>query len=114
MTKRDRIILVFSIIMILAGTGIFFYKKDSGSSSKDLLRIDLKSFKIDGGWGYDLKVGSVYSIHQDRIPAIEGDKKFVSEEEALATGRLVIAKIKKHRVTFVTVHELDSLGIHYR
>lgn len=113
MTKRDRILLVFSIIMILAGAGIFFYKKGSGSSSKDLLRIDLQSFKTDGGWGFDIKVGETFSLHQDRIPAIPGNKKFVSEDDALKTGRLMVEKIKRQHSPSVSVHELDSLGIHY-
>ena len=113
MTKRDRILLVFSIVMILAGAGIFFYKKGSGSSSKDLLQIDLQSFKAADGWGFDVKVGKTFALHQDRIPAIPGNKKFVSEEDALKTGRLVVEKIKKNHSPSVTVRELDSIGIHY-
>jgi len=114
MTKKERILLIFSLIMLLAGAGIFFYKKDSGSSSNDLLRIDLTSFKEPGGWGYDIKVvGANYAIHQDRIPAIAGYKAFVSEEDALKTGQLVVDKMKHKKPPTVSVSELKTLGIHY-
>jgi hypothetical protein len=112
MTKRERLILVFSIIMIVAGTGILIYK-NSGSSSKDMLRIDLTTFKTEGGWGYDIHVDTLFFIHQDRIPLIPGNKVFVSEADALKTGQLMVEKIKKKGRPDITMDELKALGIHY-
>ena len=99
--------------MLAAATGILFYKRNSGSASKDLLRIDLKTFHEPAGWGYDIKVGATFSIHQDRVPLVRGNKMFVSEEEALKTGKLMVEKIKKEGRPDITIEELDSLGIHY-
>jgi outer membrane protein W len=113
MTKREKIILVFSLIMLLAGAGIFFYKKGSGSSSNDLLNIKLTSVKLANGWGYDIKVGTDFAIHQDRIPTIPGNKAFVSEEDALRTGRLVVDKLQHRKPPMVTLQELKALEIHY-
>lgn len=99
--------------MLAAATGILFYKRNSGSASKDLLRIDLKTFKQDSGWGYDISVGATFHIHQDRIPIIPGNKMFISEDEALRTGRLIVEKIKKKERPDVSIEELNALGIHY-
>lgn len=99
--------------MLAAATGILFYKRNSGSASKDLLRIDLKTFKQDSGWGYDIKVGATFTIHQDRIPVISGNKMFVSEDEALRTGKLMVERIKKDGHPSISIDDLNALGIHY-
>lgn len=99
--------------MLAAATGILFYKRNSGSASKDLLRIDLKTFQQAEGWGYDIKVGPKFSIHQDRIPVVPGNKMFINEEEALRTGHFMVEKIKKTGRTDITLEELNALGIHY-
>jgi len=99
--------------MLAAATGILFYKRNSGSASKEVLRINLTTFKQAAGWGYDIKAGSSFSIHQDRIPVIPGNKMFISEEEALKTGKLMVDKIKKTGRADISVEELDALGIHY-
>jgi hypothetical protein len=113
MIKKEKIILLFSIIMLAAATGILFYKRNSGSASNGVLRIDLTTFKQAGGWGYDIKVGSSYFIHQDRIPVITGNKMFISEDEALKTGKLMVEKIKKTGRADISLPELEALGIHY-
>ena len=89
------------------------YKRDSGSASNDLLRIDLTSFKTGSGWGYDIHVGPTFSIHQDHIPGINGYKTFVSEDEALKTGGVMVEKITHNKPPSVSEDELKELGIHY-
>ncbi len=113
MTKSEKIILIACIILLTAGAGIFFFKKDSGPSYNDLLEVKLTPFQMNGGWGYDIHVGKDFGIHQDCIPAIAGHKLFATREDALKTGRLVVEKIKHKKTPMVSVRELDSLGIHY-
>jgi len=113
MTKKEKLLLLFSIILIIVATGILFYKRNSGSASNELLRIDLTTFKEAGGWGYNIKVGTSFSIHQDRIPLIPGNKMFINEEEALRTGKLMVQKIKQQGRPDITMDELNALGIHY-
>jgi len=113
MTRKEKLLLLFSIIMIIVATGILFYKRNSGSASTDVLRIDLTTFKEAAGWGYNIRVGTGFYIHQDRIPLIPGNKMFVNEEEALRTGKLVVQKIKQKGKPDITMDELNALGIHY-
>ncbi len=94
MTKTEKILLVSSLILLLAAAGVFFYKKGSGLSSGDMLSINLTPFQTPRGWGYDIKVGKDFGIHQDRIPAIAVNEMFASKEDALKVGGLVVEKMK--------------------
>jgi len=76
--------------------------------------LSFKTFTVSGGWGYDIFVNDKLYIHQPGIPAISGDKSFVSEEEAGKVANLMILKIKNNTMPpAVAVSELDSLGIQY-
>lgn len=99
--------------MIIAGTGIFLFKKDSGSSTTGMLQIDLTTFKSAKGWGYDIKVGPAFHIHQDHIPGVSGYKMFATEADALKTGQFLVQKIKQTGKTGITLEEIKALGIQY-
>jgi hypothetical protein len=114
MTKKEKLLLISSIVMLLAGTGIFLYKRNSGSAyNEGRLPVELKTFQVGGGWGYDIRVGRDFAIHQDRIPAIPGNKPFINEAEALKAGRFIVEKLKKGKIPSFTLAELDDLHIHY-
>lgn len=65
-----------------------------------------------GGWGYDIIIDGVQYIHQTNIPATNGIKGFLSEEDAGKVANLVISKIK-NKITppTITFEEMDSLQI---
>jgi len=52
----------------------------------------------DGTWGYDVFVDGKQYIHQKFIPAMAGSKGFEYKSQALATGELVIQKIRNGTV----------------
>ena len=64
------------------------------------------------GYGYDILMNGVRYIHQQTIPAVNGNQYFQMEEDAVKVASLVCFKIQ-HQVMppTVTVHELDSLGV---
>lgn len=74
----------------------------------------VKTYTVSGGWGYDIFVNEKLYIHQPAIPAIAGNKSFVSEDEAVEVANIMISKIKNNIMPpAVTVDELDSLGVKY-
>ena len=74
--------------------------------------LEVKLFKIDSGWGYDIYRNNKLYIHQPFIPAFSGNNTFSSEEEARKTAELIIIKIQKNIIPpTVTITELDSMGI---
>lgn len=70
-----------------------------------------------GGFGYKLEVitsGDTFRIHQRSIPAIQGNKGFISSEDAAKVAELVAEKMRGgNSFPTVGVQELDSLEIKY-
>jgi hypothetical protein len=72
-------------------------------------RLDL--IRSDGGWGYDILVNKKLYIHQPFMPAVEGQQPFSDKRSARKTGKLVIRKLKNHKIPSVTKKELlDIIG----
>ena len=54
------------------------------------------------------KKDKVY-IHQPFMPAVEGQVPFKDKRSARKTGRLVVKKIRNHKLPAVTKEELESV-----
>ncbi|MFY7991190.1 MAG: DUF4907 domain-containing protein [Fluviicola sp.] len=64
------------------------------------------------GWGYDIYEGSSIRIHQPHIPAVEGNRGFSSEAEAIKVAELVIYKLENGIVPpSITKQEMIQAGI---
>jgi hypothetical protein len=64
------------------------------------------------GWGYQILKDGKMIIDQQQIPAIQGNKRFSTEEDALKTGNLAMKKIKGQNFPpTISIQELDSLKI---
>jgi predicted transcriptional regulator len=77
--------------------------------SRDVTR--LRTFRLEGGWGYSLAIRERIVIWQPYIPAIEGRKPFISRQDARRAGRLVLKKISEGKEPSVSVEELSEAGI---
>ncbi len=86
-------------------------------SSTDESKVSFKIFMNDStdkskGYGYDIFVGVQRYIHQQNIPAVNGNQIFKTEADAQAVAQLMSYKIQnKIMPPTVTVRELDSLGV---
>ena len=97
-------------LLLLVSIIFFIYKKFIITSNT----LQVKTFPLPQGWGYDVYKNNKIFIHQEMIPAIEGTKTFVSKEEAERVGELVLTKMKLGKgggLPQVKVAELDSLKI---
>jgi hypothetical protein len=97
-------ILLFSFALIL-NFGIKVY-----SSRKN---DDLKIFKTNIGWAYEIQINRKTFIRQEYIPAINGKQAFKTKVDAEKAGNLVMYKIKNGLPPNVSISELDSLAIKY-
>jgi Domain of unknown function (DUF4907) len=79
----------------------------------DSIYVELKIIKTDFGYGYEIYKNHQPFIRQDFIPAIEGRKGFVNEEEAKRLANYIIKKMTEGKMQFpsVTPAEIDSLHI---
>ncbi|MEP7143283.1 MAG: DUF4907 domain-containing protein [Ferruginibacter sp.] len=70
-----------------------------------------QTFKTGDGWGYNVFVNDKLFIKQSIIPAIEGNKSFAKEEDAIKVATLVVNKIKQHEIPAIRLDELQQCGI---
>jgi len=132
MIKRNWVYILFVLSVIIFITSKWIEKKQDSNTEVNIetLGRDHKTGKNDSvyikhlhlssrtihgnlGWGYEiLKNDSVY-IRQEIIPAIQGRKSFISEEEANRIANLVLYKMKRGKLQFpdITIHDLDSCKI---
>lgn len=91
-------------------------EKNPGTSSSLATppSLSVKTFQSGEGWGYEIFVDGQRFIHQDQIPGAPGKQNFVSQQEALLVGELVIKKIKENELPSIHSPELDSLNITYK
>ena len=67
-----------------------------------------------GGYGFDIYQEGKMMIHQNSIPAIQGNKGFNTEEESKAVGALMLYRISNGIMPpSISIEDLDSLGVKY-
>ena len=100
MTKRKRL-FVFALLSVLILAAVAY------TSRGHFYNIDV--YKSGQGWGYDILVKNKPYIHQPFMPAVEGRVPFSDKQSARKTGRLVVTKLKNHKIPSVTKEELKSI-----
>jgi outer membrane protein W len=111
MTKKEKIIMILSLVMLLSGAGIVYLKSNTGHSGKI---VSLSTVKQADGWGYTITAGKDYVIEQNCIPGITGYKTFINEQEALKAGRKVVEKLQQGLIPALTIEELRQMQIHFQ
>jgi Domain of unknown function (DUF4907) len=76
-------------------------------------KIDYRVIQVKNGWGYELFREDRIIIHQEIIPAIEGNSPFLSRSDARKTGELALYKLSTGKLPVITRQDLDSLEIAY-
>ncbi len=104
-------------LIAMASFGCISKKSNEDNKSGQLLlnNITIQTFANDsvlGGFGYDLLVDGKIMVHQPNIPAVMGNRGFVTEADAQKTAALVKHKLQNNIMPpSVTIQELDSIGI---
>lgn len=111
MIKKSYILLSVSILSLIVIIG--FSSKPDKHNHKDMVLVESATFQVSGGWGYNILVDHKIFIHQETIPAVAGNKIFVTKEDAEKTSEFIIQKITNKKLPSVTKNDLDSLQITY-
>jgi hypothetical protein len=86
--------------------------EDTTKHANDSVKTEIKTFRGDNGWGYDIFIDSKIYIHQPNIPSVSGTNGFADEESAKRCGEFIAFKIRNHILPpSVTPEELDSLKV---
>lgn len=109
MIKKNWVYVLFTFSVILFVVTRF----TKCNNHKGMKYVTSKTIHSDSlGWGYEIYANDTLVIHQAFIPAVQGRKGFVSEDQAKTIARLVIKKMSTSKdLPHITVQELDSCGI---
>jgi hypothetical protein len=97
--------MVVAVSVLIAAAIPVLYKGAMGTGSK----IDYKTFRQRGGWGYDIVVNRKLFIHQECIPAISEKKEFSTEVQATEAARLVMSKLKNNKLPTLSLAEVEQI-----
>jgi hypothetical protein len=88
--RKHNIIVVALSVAIAVSILISPCTKSQRSSSYNSL-----VYPVGQGWGYNITRKDTVFIHQESVPALEGNKPFITKEQAMEAARRVISKLEK-------------------
>ena len=103
-TRVHNIIVIALSVAISVSILIFPCKKGQRSSSYESL-----VYPVKYGWGYDILVKDSLFIHQESIPAMEGNMPFTTKAQAMEAARRVISKLKKGESPSFSRSEIERI-----
>jgi hypothetical protein len=104
-TKHYRLLLLFLAIAVLS---LIAYRVFLSPSTETL---SVETFRVSGGWGYQVSIHQQVYIYQPFIPAIPGKKPFPSRMTALRAAKTVKAKILRGQRPDLTIDDIMKTGI---
>ena len=114
MIKKNWIYILFAVAVIVFVIKQFAKTTNINNVQEKRVKlgiINVAVMPVDSGFGYIVYSDTLPMIKQVVIPAIEGDKVFINEDQAKRTGELVVYKITHSLSPTVSIDELDSLHI---
>lgn len=100
---KDRII-IFAFLIIAS---IFITKVSNNLPDG----YDIKTYKVENGWGYKIYKKNKVIIKQDIIPGMPVKKPFTTEKDAIIVGELMIEKLKNKKIPSISYKELQINGV---
>lgn len=104
-TRRNILILLFVAIAVIT---LIAYRVFHSPSSETL---NVKTFRVSGGWGYEISVHQKPYIYQPFIPAVPGKKPFPNRMTALRAAKTVKAKLLRGQRPDLTMEEVLKTGV---
>jgi len=107
-TSKYRIAIITALtVVVIAG----IYSSWLYRHCNDLLKVEVIPFRTADGWGYEITVDHNTYIHQETIPAVPGDRKFLFEQDALKTGNTVMEKLIRGKHPSLSYEEVMALEL---
>ena len=66
-------------------------------------------YPVTYGWGYDILVKDTLFIHQESVPALEGNKPFTTKSQAMKAASQLISKLKKGESPTLSRSEIERI-----
>jgi len=104
-TKRYRLVLLSLAIAVLS---LIAYRVFLRPSTETL---NVKTFRVSGGWGYQIYIHQKLYIYQPFIPAVSGKKPFPNRMTALRAAKTVKAKLLRGQRPDLTMDDVLKTGV---
>jgi hypothetical protein len=104
-TKRYRLLLLAIAVAVLS---LIAYRVFISPSTETL---NVKTFRVSGGWGYQILIHQKPYIYQPFIPVIPGKKPFPNRMSALRAAKTVKAKLLRGQRPDLTFDEILKTGV---
>jgi hypothetical protein len=104
-TKVFRLLLLLAIVLLsLTAYRLFYHTRSSAT-------LNIETFGVPGGWGYQILIGEKVFIYQPIIPGIPGNKPFPDRKSALGAAKLVAAKLKQGKRPSLSRDDILKIGL---
>ena len=104
-TKRYRLLLLSLAIAVLS---LIAYRVFLNPSTETL---NVKTFRVSGGWGYQISIHKKPYIYQPFIPVIPGKMPFPNRRTALRAAKTVKAKLLSGQRPDLTMDDILKTGV---
>jgi hypothetical protein len=105
-------ILCLGLYLLYEKSTLFFSSSINDNNYQLKSEYSFKTFPTSNkGWGYSILKKDIEIIHQDEIPAVQGNASFKNEADAEKVAGLVVSKLNAAEIPTVSKGELAALGI---
>lgn len=100
-------IVSFSFLLCV----VFTVACNKGTKVSGKSEYSMQVVKEDGYWGYDIRKGKQIVIHQIRVPAVAGEQRFKTKNDARKVGEKVLSNLDNNKPPGVGIKDLEELGV---
>ncbi len=104
-------VVVFFIIVISVFTITHFISQQDESVKQSNNDITLHVSKQENYWIYEIKRNDKLFIRQEYIPAVSGQQRFKTKNEAESIGEIVLEKLSNKKNPSITIDDLKTNDI---
>ncbi|MEM7483835.1 MAG: DUF4907 domain-containing protein [Bacteroidota bacterium] len=102
-------LLVFMSVLFLSGILSLIYLELSSKKKTKKHSYRYEVIALDEGFGYEIFIENKLIIKQNFIPAVPGEKPFLTAKNAQLIAELVVEKLSKGKSPVIDIKEIDNI-----
>lgn len=106
MERRRKRALRSLIILLPLSVILFCWHAREMGSRHEKVQLELQTFQLGNGWGYQVMLNRKVLIYQPTIPSIDSLRPFPSEASARRIGLLVMERLKRNQSFSITTDDI--------
>jgi hypothetical protein len=107
MISRERLLIIVTATVLFLASIYILYTHPWSSGG---MQVD--TFRVKGGWGYQIMVHRKVYIYQPFMPVIPGQHPFPSRKTAARAGAIAMDKLLDGQIPSLSAEDLEHIGVH--